>query len=223
MTSTATRITVYTRTTGYRHESIEAGVECVAGAGPARGLAVRHTEDPDELTRLLPESDAVVFLSTSGNVLTAAGREALRAHTAAGRGFVGVHAAACTEYDWPFYEELLGAWFDGHPELQPGTAVVEDAAHPAMAHLQDRWDFVDEWYNFRANPRPRVRVLATADESSYEGGGMGADHPLVWCHERLGGRVFYTGLGHTRESFRDPAFARHLLGAVAWAARVTRD
>ncbi|KAB8163006.1 ThuA domain-containing protein [Streptomyces sp. 3MP-14] len=212
------RIVVYSRTTGFRHESIPAGVAAFHELGAEAGLAVTATEDPDELTAALPGARAVVFLSTSGEVLTDEGRAALRAFLAAGGGFVGVHGASTTEYDWPWFgSEVVGAVFDGHPALQPGVVVVEDHDHPATAHLPARWDFVDEWYNFTTNPRPRVRVLAAADETSYEGGRMGADHPLVWCHERSGGRSFYTALGHTPESFSDPAFRAQLLGGLRWA------
>ncbi|MGP3970907.1 ThuA domain-containing protein [Streptomyces sp. 6N223] len=214
------RIAVFTRTTGYRHESIPDGVNAFRELGAAHGFEVDATEDPGELAAWLPGCAAAVFLSTSGEVLTEDSRRALREHLAGGGGFVGVHGAACTEYDWPWYgQEAVGAVFDGHPALQPGELAVEDRDHPATAHLGERWAFTDEWYNFTANPRGRVRVLATADETTYEGGRMGADHPLIWCHENAGGRSFYTALGHTRESYADPDFRRHLLGGLTWAAR----
>ncbi|MFD5317467.1 ThuA domain-containing protein [Streptomyces sp. NPDC127098] len=213
------QILLFTRTTGFRHDSIPAGVAAFRELGEAHGFAVAATEDPAELVAGLPGSRAVVFLSTSGDALTDASRAALRAHLAAGGGFVGVHGASTTEYGWPWFgDSVVGAVFDGHPELQPGVVTVEDHDHPATAHLADRWEFTDEWYNFTANPRGRVRVLATADETTYTGGRMGADHPLVWCHERAGGRSFYTALGHTSESFADPVFRRHLLGGLTWAA-----
>lgn len=137
-------------------------------------------------------------------------------------GFLGVHSAACTEYDWPYYGELLGARFAGHPAFQPGTVLVENRNHPATAHLPERWEWSDEWYDFRTGPRrPGVRVLATVDETGYEGGGMGADHPLVWCGDSGAGRSFYTALGHADEAYSDPAFRRHLLGGLRWAAGVT--
>jgi type 1 glutamine amidotransferase len=213
------RIPVFTRTTGYRHESIPDGVAAFRELGAAHGFSVAATEDPAELAAWLPGSPAVVFLSTSGEVLDENSRQALRAHLAAGGGYLGVHGAACTEYDWPWYgEDVVGAVFDGHPALQPGVVSVEDRDHPATAHLGERWDFTDEWYNFTFNPRGRVRVLATADETTYDGGRMGEDHPLVWCHERAGGRAFYTALGHTTESYADDVFRRHLLGGLSWAA-----
>ncbi|MEV5811711.1 ThuA domain-containing protein [Streptomyces mutabilis] len=210
------RLLVYTRTTDYRHDSIPAGIAALRALGD---FTVDATEDPAALERPLTAYAAVVFLSTSGEVLTPAGRERLAAHVEGGGGFVGVHAAACTEYDWPFYGELLGARFDRHPAYQPGRVVVEDRDHPATRDLPPVWDFTDEWYDFRTSPRGTVRVLARADESSYEGGGMGEDHPLVWCREQGAGRVFYTALGHAAEAYADPDFLAHLRGGVQWAAR----
>ncbi|MEV8549137.1 ThuA domain-containing protein [Streptomyces glaucescens] len=211
----APRLLVYTRTTDYRHDSIPAAVAAVRALGE---FDVEHTEDPAALEAALDGWAAVVFLSTSGDVLTPAGRERLAGYVEAGGGFVGVHAAACTEYGWPYYGELLGARFDRHPAHQPGRAVVEDRTHPATRQLPAVWEFTDEWYDFRTNPRGAARVLVCADESSYEGGGMGADHPLVWCRRQGAGRVFYTALGHAAEAYGDPDFRQHLRGGIAWAA-----
>ncbi|MCX5330557.1 ThuA domain-containing protein [Streptomyces sp. NBC_00140] len=213
----APRLLVYTRTAAYRHDSIPAGIAAVRTLG---GFEVDASEDPRALESPLERYAAIVFLSTSGEVLTPAGRERLASYVESGGGFVGVHAAACTEYDWPYYAELLGARFDRHPEYQPGKAVIEDHEHPATRHLPAVWDFTDEWYDFRTNPRGTARVLARADESSYDGGGMGADHPLVWCREQAAGRVFYTALGHAAEAYEDPDFRAHLLGGIRWAARL---
>ncbi|MFF1547113.1 ThuA domain-containing protein [Streptomyces sp. NPDC058291] len=210
------RLLVYTRTTEYRHASIPDAVAAVRGLGH---FAVDHTEDPSALEASLDAYAAVVFLSTSGEVLTPAGRDRLTRYVESGGGFAGVHAAACTEYDWPYYGELLGARFDRHPEYQPGKALVEDREHPATCLLPDVWRFTDEWYDFRANPRDQVRVLAVADESSYEGGGMGSDHPLIWCREQGRGRVFYTALGHAADAYHDPSFLAHLVGGLMWVAR----
>ncbi|MEU9353135.1 ThuA domain-containing protein [Streptomyces griseoloalbus] len=206
---------VHTRTTDYRHDSIPAGIAALRALG---SFDVDATEDPAAFEDRLDRYAAVVFLSTSGEVLTPSGRDRLAAYVEAGGGFVGVHAAACTEYDWPYYGDLLGARFDRHPALQPGRAVVEDHDHPATRHLPPVWHFTDEWYDFRTNPRGRVRVLVSADESSYDGGGMGDDHPLAWCREQGEGRVFYTALGHTAEAYDDPDFRAHLHGGITWAA-----
>ncbi|MEU4167777.1 ThuA domain-containing protein [Streptomyces sp. NPDC026665] len=215
------RVLVYTRTTGYRHDSIPAAVDAVRALGRAHGFEADATEDPGAFEAPLDPYAAVLFLSTSGEVLTPPGRDRLAAHIQGGAGFVGVHAAACTEYDWPHYGELLGARFARHPALQPGRVLVTDRGHPATRLLPPVWAFTDEWYDFRTNPREAegVRVLASADETSYDGGGMGADHPLVWCREQGAGRVFYTALGHTAEAYEDPDFLAHLLGAILWATR----
>ncbi|MEV7399830.1 ThuA domain-containing protein [Streptomyces sp. NPDC091267] len=208
------RILVFTRTTGYRHDSIPDGVAAFRGLGAEHGFGVDATEDPGVFEGGLHGYAAVVFLSTSGEVLTPAGRAGLQAYCATGGGFMGVHAAACTEYDWPFYGDLLGARFDRHPAFQPGTLVIEDHDHPATAHLGATWDFTDEWYEFRDSPRDRVRVLASVDASSYEGGANGSGHPLVWTREHGGARVFYTALGHAAEAYSDPVFRAHLLGGL---------
>jgi type 1 glutamine amidotransferase len=208
------RLLVYTRTTDYRHDSIP---DAVAALRAFDGVTVDHTEDPAVLETRLDAYAAVVFLSTSGEVLTPAGRDRLAAYVDGGGAFVGVHAAACTEEDWPYYGELLGARFARHPEYQPGRVVVEDPGHPATRNLPPVWEFTDEWYDFRTNPRARVRVLLRADETSYEGGGMGDDHPLAWTREQGAGRVFYTALGHAAAAYRNPDFLAHLRGGLAWA------
>lgn len=213
---TRPRLLIYSRTTAYRHASIPTGVAALRELAAGSGCSADATEDPAAFEQDLSGYAAIVFLSTSGDVLTPAGRAALRAHRSAGGGFMGVHAAACTEYDWPYYGELLGARFARHPAYQPGRLTVEDHAHPATEHLASTWEFTDEWYDFRASPRGAVRVLASADESSYEGGGMGGDHPLVWCHEHEGGPMFYTALGHADEAYADPAFRAHIEGGLRY-------
>jgi type 1 glutamine amidotransferase len=215
------RLLVYTRTTGYRHASIPAGIAALRGLD---GYSVDATEDPDVFRPgPLRAYAAIVFLSTSGDVLDDAGREALTGYVTAGGSWLGIHGASTTEYGWPWFGELAGARFDQHPPVQPGVITVADKDHPATEQLGPTWTRRDEWYAFTDNPRPRVRVLLTVDEASYEGGTMGADHPIAWCHERLGGRSFYTALGHTDESFAEPAFLGHLRGALSWLTQALRS
>ncbi|MFJ6846733.1 ThuA domain-containing protein [Streptomyces griseoluteus] len=212
------RVLVFSKTAGFRHDSIPDGVAALQRLGAADGLTVDATEDATAFTtRNLRRYDAVVFLSTTGDVLDSAQQRAFEGYIRQGGGYVGVHAAADTEYDWPFYGGLAGAWFDSHPAIQPATVVVEDHAHPSTAALPDRWERTDEWYNYRSDPRARAHVLASLDESSYSGGTMNGDHPIAWCQNYQGGRAFYTGGGHTRESYADPAFRAHLLGGLRWA------
>ncbi|MFI1001849.1 ThuA domain-containing protein [Streptomyces galbus] len=212
------RVLVFSKTAGFRHDSIPAGVAAVRELGESAGLTVDATEDARAFTPAgLRRYDAVVFLSTTGDVLDAAQQRAFEDYVRHGGGWVGVHAAADTEYDWAFYGGLAGAYFQSHPAIQPATVRVEDRAHPATAGLGPTWQRTDEWYNYRSNPRERAHVLASLDETSYSGGTMNGDHPIAWCQEYRGGRAFYTGGGHTQESYADPAFRRHLLGGIRYA------
>ncbi|MEU4695218.1 ThuA domain-containing protein [Actinoplanes sp. NPDC023714] len=212
-------VLVFSRTAGFRHDSISAGVQAVRELGDANGFTVTDTEDPAVFAPAhLATFEAVIFLNTTGDVLDAAQQTAFENWIRAGGGFVGVHAAADTEYGWPFYGELVGAWFASHPAIQPATVKVEDRAHAATAHLPQTWNRTDEWYDYRTNARSSAHVLATLDESSYSGGTMGADHPHAWCKPYQGGRSFYTGGGHTISSYSESAFRTHLLGGIRYAA-----
>jgi len=164
-----------------------------------------------------------VWLNTTGDVLDEAQQAAFESYVRSGGGYVGVHAAADTEYDWPWYVGLVGASFRSHAAIQEGTVQVVDRAHAATAHLPRRWSRTDEWYDFRTNPRADVHVVATLDEASYAGGGMGTDHPIAWCGEYDGGRAFYTALGHTEKSYRERAFTEQLLGGIRYAAGMARQ
>ncbi|MFH8803901.1 ThuA domain-containing protein [Streptomyces sp. NPDC017936] len=218
----AYRILVFSKTAGFRHSSIDEGVTALRELGAANVFTVDATEDAQSFTTgNLSRYKAVVFLSTTGDVLNAAQQTAFESYVRGGGGYVGVHAAADTEYDWPFYEGLAGALFHSHPAVQSATVRVEDRAHDATAHLGTAWQRTDEWYNYRTNPRTTAHVLASLDESSYTGGNMSGDHPIAWCKDHQGGRAFYTGGGHTEGSYAEPAFRRHLLGGIRWAAGMT--
>lgn len=213
------RVLVFSKTAGFRHDSIPAGIAAIRELGKAGSFEVEATEDAGAFTREnLERFAAVVFLNTTGDVLARAQEEAFEAFISEGGGYVGVHSAADTEYDWEWYGSLVGAYFKTHPKIQEGVNVVEDRSHPSTHHLPDRWRRTDEWYCYRSSPRERVRVLVSLDETTYEGGSMGADHPISWCQEFGGGRSWYTGGGHTAESYTEPAFSAHLLGGILWAA-----
>ncbi|MER7890097.1 ThuA domain-containing protein [Micromonospora sp. NPDC094482] len=209
------KVLVFSKTAGFRHSSIPNGIAAIQQLGATNGFTVTATEDATAFsTANLAQYQAVVFLSTTGDVLNAGQQSAFEAYLAAGGGFVGVHAAADTEYDWPWYGGLVGGYFASHPATQQATIRVEDRANPSTAHLPSTWTRTDEWYNYRTNPRSAVKVLASLDESSYSGGSMGGDHPITWCHSYGGGRAWYTGLGHTEQSYSDPNFTRMLLGGI---------
>ena len=208
-------VLVFTRTTDYRHDSIPAGVRAVTALAEADGLDAVHTEDPavfcaEELSR----AAVVVWLSTSGDVLDDAQRAAFADWLRAGGAFAGIHGATTAEPSWPEFERIIGAFFASHPEIQPGTVRVEDATHPSTAALPSPWRLTDEWYDFTSDPRTRVQVLLTVDEASYEGGHMGAGHPVAWCHEYGAGRCWYTALGHPIEAYQDEVFLGHLRGGL---------
>ena len=231
---------VFSRTSGFRHTSIEVGQQALRELAAENDFAVEFTEDPSVFTPegLAPYA-AVLWLNTTLTVLDEPSqRQAFEDFIAAGGGYVGVHSAADTEYDWPFYGELVGAYFLAHPVLnQPGTLYVEDPGHPSTDHLGPQWSLpLEEFYSFRTNPREEVRVLLRLEESgliqdpntSCDPSGptfpqgysavMG-DHPLAWCHDRLGGRAWYTALGHEAYLYQLPDFREHLLEGILTATR----
>ena len=217
------RVLVFTRTMKYRHQSIPAGVLSVQELGQGR-WNTDHTEDAGVFTpENLKRYAAVVFLSTTGDVLDANQQKALEDYIHGGGGFAGVHAAADTEYDWPWYGQLVGAWFRDHTKVIPNRVKVEDAADVSMRRMPDPWPHADEWYAYRTNPRPQVHVLGSIDDSLTGENGMGGDHPIAWKRLFEGGRSWYTGMGHTKESFADPVMRSHLQGGILWAAGLVND
>jgi type 1 glutamine amidotransferase len=213
-------VLAFTRTTGFRHASIEPSVTALEDAAAARGWRFERTEDPALFTDAeLERFDVVVFLLTSGDILDDAQQAAFERWLRSGRGFVGVHSASDTEHDWPWYGQLVGAYFLQHPIVQRATVHVAERDHPSTAHLTDPWEREDEWYDFATNPRATVDVLLTVDESTYTGGTMGSDHPIAWSHAFDGGRAFYTALGHTDASWSEQAFVEHVARGIEWAAQ----
>lgn len=222
----AFKVLAFTKTRGHHHDSIPAATEAMRKLAAENHFAVDFTDDSAAFTDAnLAKYDAVVFLLTTGEILNPPEQDIFERYIRAGHGYVGVHSASDTEYDWPFYGELVGAYFKNHPmwpnpEVQQGVVRVEDPTHPSTSFLPKEWVRTDEWYNFRSNPRWKVHILLNMDERTYKGGEMGLDHPIAWCRNYSGGRAWYTGLGHTIESYQEPLFLRHLLGGIQWAAGV---
>ena len=215
-------ILVFSKTAEFRHDSIPAAQAALRQLAAEHGWRADFTEDATLFTyERLAHYDAVIFLLTTGDVLNTQQEAAFERYIRAGGGFVGVHSASDTEYGWAWYGGLVGAHNNQqnkHSGVVSATIQVVDHAHPSTVGLPDRWTRTDEWYNFATNPRPQVHVLMTVDESTYTGGTMGADHPIAWYHEYDGGRAWYTALGHTAESYREPLFLAHLWGGVEYAA-----
>jgi type 1 glutamine amidotransferase len=221
--TTGFTILVFSKTTGFRHDSIPDGIAAIRALGTEHGFAVNATEDAAVFTDgALAQYKAVVFLSTTGDVLDPEQKAAFERYIQSGGGFVGIHSASDTEYHWPWYGRLVGAYFASHPQIQRATVHITDRSHPSTQGLPAISERIDEWYNFRANPRGTVHVLATVDEATYSGGKMGSDHPIAWCHLMEGGRSWYTAMGHTKGSYAEPFFRLHLLGGIESAAGAAR-
>lgn len=210
-------ILVFSKTSGFVHTSIPTGVAALQKLGRENNFEVDTTKNAAYFTAdSLKKYSAVVFLSTTQDVLDETQQLAFQEYIRSGGGFVGIHAATDTEYDWPWYNQLVGAYFASHPKNQEARIAVLDKNHPSTSMLPDTLKRFDEWYNFK-NIQPHIKVLANLDETSYEGGANGANHPIAWYHDFEGGRVFYTAGGHTDESFSEPLFLQHILGGIRYA------
>lgn len=210
------KILVFTKTEGFRHNSIDEGLELLAALGAENNFRVDQTEDAlnfDDVT--LKQYQVIVFLNTTGDILDATQQIAFESYIRAGGSYMGIHAATDTEYDWPWYGQLVGAYFDSHPDIQNATIHLIESNHQATAHLDADWIRTDEWYNFK-DVNSTINVLLSLDESTYQGGTNGENHPIAWYHEFDGGRSFYTGGGHTEASYGEPDFQKHVLGGILY-------
>lgn len=211
------KILVFTKTDGWHHESIAAGSIALQKLGSEHGIGVDTTSNSQFFNEdsLRPYA-AIVFLSTTGNILEGNQEIALERYLQSGGGFVGIHAASDAEYDWRWYVNMIGASFDNHPAQQNAILHIEDSNHLATKGLPKNWQRFDEWYNFK-NLAKDNHVLISIDEKSYQGGKNGASHPMAWYKSFDGGRVFYTELGHTNEAFNEPLYLQHLWGGIQYA------
>lgn len=215
------RVLIFTKTAEFRHDAIPTAVATLTALATDAGLQADHTEDAGAFTTgNLARYRVIVFASTTGDVLDTAQQAAMEGFVRAGGGFVGVHAAADTEYDWPWYGRLVGAYFKNHP---PGLQSTHVQAEHDGKPIGMRWPITDELYNYRASPRGRVQVIATVDEREYEGGEMGEDHPIAWCHAFEGGRSWYTGLGHDAKVYEDPNLLAQLRRGLRYATGRSDD
>lgn len=220
----AYRVLAFSRTLGFRHPAIPDARDALDCLGRENAFAVDATEEASVFTdETLARYRVVAFVLTTGDVLDEAQQGALERWVRAGGGWVGIHSASDTEYAWPWYAGLVGAYVSRHPPGEHEALVrVEESAHPSTAEIPATFRFVDEWYDFAKNPRESVSVLLTVDETTYAGGGMGADHPIAWYRPYDGGKSFYTALGHGKARWSEPLFLRHVLGGIRWAAGTAR-
>jgi type 1 glutamine amidotransferase len=217
------RVLVFSKTLMYRHASITNGIAMLKKLAAENQFAVDATEASSVFTpENLARYKAIVFLSTSGDVLNDGQQDAFKDFIETGGGLVAIHAGVAgevaTEGTWPWYVEMFCTDFANHKAIERATVHVEDRTNASTAHLPGEWSRVDEWYNFNRSPRGQVHVLASLDEKSFHGGTMGGDHPVAWC-KRIGrGRLWYTALGHTAASYTEPEFVQHVLGGIHIAA-----
>ncbi|RMG68720.1 MAG: ThuA domain-containing protein, partial [Bacteroidetes bacterium] len=220
------RLLVFSKTMGYRHQSIAAGQQALFEMAQEHGFQVDTTEDASLFTEEnLARYSAIVFLNTTGDVLDPQQQVAFERYIQAGGGYVGIHAATDTEYDWRWYGRLAGAYFASHPNnpnVRDGRMEIVDHQHASTAFFGEEkvWHRTDEFYNFRelyTDEKDGIKPLVMIDETSYEGGTNGDFHPMSWYHEFDGGRAWYTNFGHTDETYSEPKFRQHLWGGIQYA------
>lgn len=216
---------VFSKTQGFRHQSVPEGVSAIKKLSDKHRFQVYATEDASVFTdESLAQYDLIIMMSTTGNIFDDAQKAAFQKFVQSGKGVVGVHSAADTEYDWEWYSKMMGGQFNHHPHQQTARLKVVNQNHPSTYHLNKNWLRTDEWYEYK-NFNQDVNILIQLDETTYDVGtkdgkkaGMGEVHPIAWYHEFESGRVFYTGLGHVEEAYEDADFLDHLYGGIWYAA-----
>jgi len=222
-------VLLFSKTAGWHHDSINAGVTAIQALGRLHDFGVFWTEDANRVfnDKELAKYQAVIFLCTTGDILNADQQAAFERFIKAGGGFVGIHSATDTEYDWAWYTKMLGYTFHIHPPVQTATVKVEDYNFPGMDRFAKRFLATEEWYEFGEPLATDLKFLLSVDEKTYkpaadwgtkQGHGMGAFHPVAWYHPYDGGRAFYTALGHLPATYGDTSFLHHLYGGIYWAA-----
>ena len=214
------RVLIFAKTAGFHHASIEKAMPILHDACAKKSIIADTTRDALAFTATnLKKYKAVVFLNTTGDIFDEGQQKALEDYIRAGGGFVGIHGATDTEYEWPWYNKLVGAYFLSHPQQQKAVINVVDKKHPTTAFLPEKWERTDEWYNFKSI-NPDIKVLAYLDETTYEGGKNGEKHPFIWYQEIDGGRAYYTGVGHRDDNYEEPLVVQHLMAAIMWAGKI---
>lgn len=209
-------ILVFSKTAGFRHASIAEGVKMFNEMAADSNMTIVHSEDAALFNHhSLSEFDIVVFLSTTGTILDAGQKTTFQQYIESGGNFLGIHSATDTEYDWPWFGEMVGARFNGHPHIQEARLETTNRQHPAIMGMPAEWNHTDEYYNFRDLQGDNI-TLVTVDETTYEGGTNGEFHPISWCKPVKDGKMFYTALGHTDECFSDTIFRQHIKTAINW-------
>ncbi len=225
-------VLAFSKTNGFRHhDAIPAAHQMLAQIAEDKGWQIVSTENNNAFNAdILGQFDLVVLNNSSGTLYTARQQAAFRAFVERGGGVVALHAAGGdSSYDWRWYvEELIRAQFVNHPmanQFQAAVLTIEMPSHPIVRGMPLTWERTDEWYNFAAPPGARSDVLIRIDEDTYdvEFTPMGDDHPLVWSHEIGAGRVVFSALGHTAQTYQETAYVQMIERAMRWALKKTPD
>ena len=222
------RALLFTKTSGWHHESVLEGVTAIRDLAKTHFFDVDWHEDAKHFNKEnLAKYDVVIFLLTTGDILNEDQQQAFKAFIKQGKGFVGIHSASDTEYDWPWYKGLVGRTFVIHPTIQTAKITVENANFPGTELMPKQFLWTDEYYQFSDEHSDKLQYILSVDESTYapeadwgtvKGQGMGDFHPIAWYQEYDGGRSFYTALGHMGSNYQQPMFLSHLYGGIYWAA-----
>ncbi|WP_373057570.1 ThuA domain-containing protein [Zunongwangia sp. H14] len=232
-------VLLITETDGWHHESIEDGIDAVEDLAARHNFGLERQQEAQKITaERLNAFDAVIFLNTTADIFDEQEQEAFENFIEAGNGYVGVHAASDTEYDWEWYTKLVGRMFHIHPVQQTARLDILEHNFPGLEHFPEKLLWTDEWYEFGEEKTSGLNYLVAVDENSYDpevtwknrdkaengqmqdrvGKGMGDFHPISWYHEYDGGRAFYTALGHIPEIYKNQWFLDHLYGGIYYAA-----
>ena len=221
-------VLVFSKTAGWHHSSVNEGITALKAMAENHHFSMEWQEDANLInSKNLARFDVVLFLQTTGDILNDEQQKALEGFIQSGKGFVGVHSASDTEYDWPWYGKLVGRQFHIHPQIQTARLTVLDKKFPGLEYFPESSLWTEEWYEFGKELSPNLHYLLSVDETTYDpkadwgrvkGEGMGKFHPVAWYQDYDGGRSFYTALGHMGVSYQNKAFVEHLYGGIYWAA-----
>jgi hypothetical protein len=218
------RLLYLTHSAGYRHEALPLSRTILSRIGQHSGLFdIVATDDVSQLSaENLARFAAVMFYTTGELPMSAAQKAALLDFVRSGRGFMGVHSATDTFYEWADYGALIGGYFDGHPWHQGVRIDVADPTDALVSFLGRSFEIKDEIYQIRDFDEPGSRVLLRLDARSVDLSRDGVHQrsygwPLAWTRSYGKGRVFYTALGHEEAVWRDTRYQQLLLNAIHWS------
>jgi uncharacterized protein len=231
-------VLVVSQTKGFEHDSIPAAMTTIYNLGHDSGLWDTTLRTDTELltkkklgnnAKNLDYFDLVIFASTTGELeMDADQKKDLLAFVHDdGKGFVGIHAAMDTNYKWPEYGEMIGGWFNEHPWMTFNAPIINESPDfPAVRHFPHEFVKFDEIYQAKEWSRDKVNVLLSLDPDRLDYNNPRVhrtdhDFAVAWSKMYGKGRVFYSTLGHTEESWTDPDIRKMYFEAIRWALGMT--